>query len=193
MENQFKTLKSAVKHWYLSLILGILFIITGIWVILTPLESYLALSMLFSVTFFVNGFFEIVYSVSNRKLIDNWGWVLAGGIVDLLFGFWLMSSPLISIAVLPFVIGFILMFRSFSAIGFAIDMKSFGVKDWGWLLAIGILGMLCSFILLWNPMLAGLTAVIWTSSAFMAIGVFRIWLSFKLKALHTLSKKLPVI
>ncbi|HWA34413.1 MAG TPA: DUF308 domain-containing protein, partial [Cyclobacteriaceae bacterium] len=171
----------------------ILFIITGIWVLRTPVESFLALSVLFSVTFLVNGFFEIVYSVSNRKKMDNWGWVLAGGIVDLLFGFWLMSSPIVSVAVLPFYVGFLLMFRAISAIGFAIDLQSFGVNEWGWLLTLGILGLFFSFILLWNPLLAGLTAVIWTAAAFISIGIFRIWLSFKLKGLHTISKKLPTI
>jgi len=190
METQLiKTLKDAIKHWYLQLILGVLFIITGIWVLRTPLESYLALSMLFSVTFFVNGIFEIAYSISNRRQLDNWGWVFAGGIVDLLFGVWLMSSPMVSIAVLPFYVGFMLMFRSFTAIGLAVDLRAFGIKEWGWLLALGILGMAFSFILLWNPMLAGLTIVMWTASAFITIGVFRIFLAFKLKQLNTASKK----
>ena len=190
MEKQIiKTLKDAIKHWYLQLILGVLFIITGIWVLGTPLESYLVLSTLFSVTFFVNGIFEIAYSISNRKQLDNWGWVFAGGIVDLLFGIWLMSSPLLSITVLPFYVGFMLMFRSVSAIGLAVDLRAFGVKEWGWLLGLGILGMVFSFILLWNPMLAGLTIVMWTASAFITIGVFKIFLSFKLKQLNTVSKK----
>ncbi len=194
MANQIiKTLNDATKYWYLSLILGVLFIITGVLVLRTPLESYLALSILFSVTFFVNGIFEVVYSISNRKQLDNWGWVLAGGIVDLLFGIWLISSPLVSITVLPFFVGFMLLFRSFAAIGFAVDLKSFGVKEWGWLLALGILGMLFSFIMLWNPMFAGLTIVMWTAGAFITIGVFKIFLSFKLKQLDTFSKKLPAI
>jgi uncharacterized membrane protein HdeD (DUF308 family) len=189
MENQIiKTLKNAIKHWYLSLILGILFIFAGIWVLRTPLESYLALSILFSVTIFVSGIFEIIYSVTNRKEMDNWGWVFAGGIIDLLFGFWLMSSPLLSIAVLPFVVGFMLMFRSMFAMGFAFDLKAFAVKDWGLLLALGILGVLFSFILLWKPLFAGLTIVIWTGCAFITLGIYRIILSFKLKQLHKLSK-----
>lgn len=87
--------KNVAKHWYLSLILGILFIGVGIWVFMTPVSSYLALSLLFSVTIFISGLFEIIYSVANRKELSNWGWVLAGGVIDLLFGFWLMSSPLL--------------------------------------------------------------------------------------------------
>jgi len=182
--------KNYSKHWYLSLILGILFIGAGIWVFMTPVSSYLALSILFSVTIFISGISEIIYSISNRKEMDNWGWVLTGGIIDLLFGLWLMSSPLLSIAVLPFVVGFMLMFRSMMAIGFAFDLKDFANSGWGWLLALSILGLLFSFVLLWNPAFAGLTLVICTGCAFVTLGVYRIILSFKLKHLHNLSKKI---
>ena len=184
------SVKNYSKHWYLSLILGILFIGAGIWVFMTPVSSYLALSILFSVTIFISGIFEIVYSISNRKEMDNWGWVLTGGIIDLLFGLWLMSSPLLSIAVLPFVVGFMLMFRSIMAIGFAFDLKDFANSGWGWLLALSILGLLFSFVLLWNPAFAGLSLVICTGCSFITLGIFRIILSFKLKHLHNLSKKI---
>ncbi len=184
MENQIiKTTKKAIKHWYLSLILGILYILVGIWVFRTPIESYLALSVIFSVTCFISGIFEIIYSIANRKELDNWGWILAGGIIVLLLGFWLMSSPLRSIALLPFFAGFMLIFLSMTAMGFAFDMKAFAIKDWGWLLALGILGVLFSFVLFWNPLFAGLTIVFYTGCAFITIGVFRIILSFKLKHL----------
>jgi len=188
-----KTAKNVTKHWYLSLILGILFICTGIWVLKTPLESYLTLSILFSVTIFISGIFEIISSVANRKEMNNWGWVLAGGIIDLLLGIWLISSPLLSITVLPFVVGFMLMSRSMIAMGFAFEIRGFADSGWGWLLALGILGLLFSFVLLWNPLFAGLSIVILTGCAFITLGIYRIILSFKLKRLHNLAKKTSVL
>jgi uncharacterized membrane protein HdeD (DUF308 family) len=176
------------KHWYLYLIIGILFIGVGIWVFITPVASYFALAILFSVTIFVSGIFEIIYSIANRKEMDNWGWVLTGGIIDLLIGIWLMSSPLLSISVLPFVVGFMLMFRSMMAIGFSFDIRNLTYYGWGWLVALGILGLLLSFILIWNPLFAGLTIVIWTGGAFITLGIYRIILSFKLKQIQKLSK-----
>jgi uncharacterized membrane protein HdeD (DUF308 family) len=188
-----KRAKNVTKHWYLSLILGILFIGVGILVLKTPLESYLTLSIVFSVTVFISGISEIIYSVSNRKEMDNWGWILVGGIIDLLLGIWLISSPLLSIAVLPYVVSFFLIFRSMIAMGLAFDARGFTDSGWGWLFALGMLGLLFSFILLWNPLVAGLSIVIWTGCAFITIGVFRIVLAFKLRHLHKLSKKIPVL
>lgn len=184
-----KKAKNFTKHWYLSLILGILFICTGIWVLRTPLESYLTLSILFSVTIFISGISEIIFSVANRKEMDNWGWGIVGGIIDLLLGIWLISSPLLSITILPLFVGFMLMFRSMIAMGIAFDLKEFPDSGWGWLLTLGVLGLLFSFILIWNPTFAGLTIVILTGCAFITIGIFRIILSFKLKHLHNLTKR----
>ena len=41
MENFLKTLRTAVKQWYLPLIVGILLVILGFYVLATPLTSYL--------------------------------------------------------------------------------------------------------------------------------------------------------
>lgn len=190
MEKQlFKNIKNAVKHWYLSLIVGVLFLLFGFWILKTPLESYVTLALLFGVVFLVNGIFEIIFSISNRKEIDNWGWILAGGIIDLLFGIVLASNVGLSMAVLPFYVGFMLLFRSVAAIGYAFDLKGFGIRDWYWLLLLGILGLLFSFIMIWNPVFGGMTIIIWTALAFITYGIFRIILAFKLRRLHTCGKK----
>lgn len=191
MENQaMTTMKSAIKHWYLSLIVGVLFILLGFWILRTPVEAYITLALLFSISFFINGIFEIIFSISNRKELNSWGWFLATGIIDLIFGIWLMSAPQLSIAVLPLYIGFILLFRSVSAIGFSFEIKSFGSKNWGWLLALGILGILFSFIMIWNPIIGGITIIFWTAMAFLIYGISRVVLSIRFKQLKTQIKKL---
>lgn len=192
MENHFfKTVTGSVKHWYIPLIVGLLFIFCGIWVFMTPVESYLTLAMLFSVAFFVAGLSEILFALSNRKELDNWGWMLFSGIFNFLVGLILLIRPDISAAILPFYVGFTLLFRSIQAIGVAYDLKNYGVTDWGNLALLGVLGMLLSFVMLWNPVFAGLSLVIWTGSAFLSMGVFGIYLSLRLQKLKTLSEKIP--
>lgn len=185
MQNQIvDNAKNAVKHWYLSLLLGVLFVFTGIWVLQTPVESYLALTVLFSLTFFFHGMGEIFYYIANRKAVEHWGWGFAGGIIDLLFGIWLISSPLVSIAVLPFVVAFMLLYRSATAMAVSFDLKSMGISDWWWSLIVGAFGLVFSFMMLFNPALGGMTIVIWTALALISIGIFRILLSLKLKQLN---------
>src|ERR1700733_13967652 len=112
----FKRVKKAVDYWYLLLLVGLLFIGIGIWCFITPIGAYLTLALIFSVSFLASGLFEIVFAISNRKNIDNWGWTLASGIIGLIIGFLLVTNPLLSISLLPLYVGFVVLFRSIMAI-----------------------------------------------------------------------------
>lgn len=180
------SIRKTGKYWYLLAILGIVLILVGIWVFMTPLQSYITLSMLFAVTFLFTGIMETIYAISNRKSLDNWGWSLAGGIVDFLIGVMLIVNPQISLLALPFYVGFGILFRSIMAIGWSIELKKHQVSSWASLLGIGILGLIFAFIMLWNPIFAGMTIVFYTATAFIVIGVFQVYLSIRLRKLKEL-------
>jgi uncharacterized membrane protein HdeD (DUF308 family) len=186
--NFLKVIKNSVKHWYLPLITGILFIAVGILVFTTPAESYVVLSVIFSFSFLITGAFDIFFSISNRNEMEGWGWDLSLGILSLLVGILMLIHPEISMVTLPFFVGFVLLFRSIMAIGVSLELRNYYILDWGYLLAIGIIGTMFSLILLWNPAFAGLSLVMWTALAFIALGAFSIYLSLKLKKLHDIPK-----
>lgn len=187
MEDSILTsVKSSIKHWYLLLILGIVLILVGIWVFNTPVASYVTLSILFALTFLFTGIIELSYAIGNQKTSENWGWNLIGGIIDVVIGMMLLSQPQISMIILPLYVGFAILFRSIMAIGWSIDLKKRSVKSWSNLLIIGILGVIFALIMLWNPVFAGMTIVFYTAFAFILIGVFQVFLSFKLKNLRSI-------
>jgi len=95
-----------------------------------------------------------------------------------------VTYPVLSMEVIPFIIAFWLMFRGFSSVGYAMDLKRYGTKEWGWYTAFGILAIVCSLIILWQPTVGAIYAVYMISFAFLIIGFFRIMLSFELKNLH---------
>ena len=189
MKTFIDTINFGVKNWWVSLLLGLLYILIAICLMFTPLASYVALSVLFSVSMFVSGTLEILFAVTNRKNISSWGWYLASGIIDLILGIYLMANIGLSMAVLPFIVAFWLMFRGFSSVGYAMDLKRYGTRDWGWYVAFGILAVICSLIILWQPAVGALYAVYMISFAFLIIGFFRIMLSFELKNLHKRGKE----
>ncbi|AUP79997.1 HdeD family acid-resistance protein [Flavivirga eckloniae] len=194
-----KTTKRAIKYWYLVLISGIILISVGFWTLISPLESYQALALLFSIAFILSGISDIIFSISSRNTLDGWGWTLGIGILALIIGVFLLINQDITILTLPFYVSFVLLFRSLWAMGTAMDLKSYRVLDWGYLMVLGVLGMLFSFFLLWHPFFTGVALTIWTGLALIFTGVFSIYLSIKLKKLHkdvipkTLKKKLEDI
>jgi uncharacterized membrane protein HdeD (DUF308 family) len=132
----------------------------------------------------------MTFAIANRKELNSWGWYLAGGILYTLFGILLISRPEISIVTLPFVVGFFVLFKSANALAWAYDLNSMGIKNWGNIAIVAVLGLIFSFILLWNPLFAGLSLVIWTGLAFLLTGIASIMLSFHLKKIKDIPGKI---
>lgn len=185
-----KSIKDSITHWYIPLLVGLFFVIISAVIFGSPGGSLVTLSLLFAISFIFGGVSEILFAISSRHKLANWGWSLAFGIITLIVGLALMGNLALSMNVLVYYIGFLLFFRSISAISFALDVKRYGSRNWGGLLAFGILGAVFSFILLWNPALAGMGIVIWAGLSFLFVGLFSIFLSIQLRKLHKHSKTL---
>lgn len=191
METPFlNAIKNAIKHWYLPLFVGIFFVVVSAVVFTSPAASLLTLSFLFAMSFMFGGLAEAVFSFVNRKELENWGWSLAFGAVTFIVGTSLVINPVLSIGILAFYIGFVLLFRSVSAISFAIDLKRYGSKNWAMLLVLGILGIIFSFILILNPVFTGMSIVVLVALSFLFTGLFSIFLSLQLRKLHKSSKQM---
>jgi len=178
--------KKTVKNWWVSLVIGILALILGIWSLVTPDVTLVALTYVFICAFFIGGILEIAFAISNKDCLNGWGWTLAGGIIDVVFGLLILVLPVISAAViLVYFVGFWIMFRCVWIIGEAIELHRMDVKGWGWTLALGILGILFSITFLISPLFTGaLFIVAFVSTAFIIYGIFRIYLAFRLKSIN---------
>ena len=55
MKTLFDEMEHAVKNWWLSLILGILYIIVALCLLFAPGSSYIALSVIFSISMLISG------------------------------------------------------------------------------------------------------------------------------------------
>lgn len=185
MGNDFlSSVKQAVKYWWVSPIIGIIAIILGVWCLANPGATLEVLGALFIAAFLVSGLFEIVFAISNRNNINGWGWTLASGIIDILFGFLLLAIPLGTIAVLLFFVGFWIMFQSIWGIGSAIELQRSGIKGWGWILALGILGLILSFILIVNPVFAAGFIIYLFAITLLFYGIMRIYYGLRLRSIH---------
>ena len=167
MEN-FSTLiensKRAVRYWWLLLIIGIALFVVGILVFVYPTQSYLGMSLLFGWLMLISGILEVVLSSVNKHFITGRGWMLAGGIIEIVLGIILIFNVALSAATLPIFLGFWLMLRAFGAIG---------------------LLLLCSLWILFQPLVFGTTAVIvWVGISLLFAGVAACSLSLQLHRAH---------
>lgn len=180
----FYSVKQAVKYWWISPIIGIIAIVLGFWCIVDPLSTLVVIGALFIAGFLVSGIFEIIFAISNRNTLKGWGWTLASGIIDILFGLLLLAIPMGTIAALLFLVGFWVMFQSIWLIGTSIELQRNSIKGWGWPLAGGILGIIFAFILIANPAFAAGFVVYLLAFSLLLYGAIRIYYGFRLRNLH---------
>lgn len=184
MATFFKAIQKILKNWYIPAIIGVLLTFLGIYLFTLPLETYARLVILFSVSFLVTGILETWFSILNRNDLEGWGRYLASGLFSLAIGILLLSKPELSAVTLPLFVGFSLLFRSVQGLGFAFELKSYGILKWGNLAIVNVLGVLSSFVLIFNPVVTGISLVIFMAVAFVFAGVSAIVVSFQLKNLY---------
>jgi uncharacterized membrane protein HdeD (DUF308 family) len=155
-----------------------------------PLETYLTLSIFFSASYIVSGLMDIFFSIGNNKTLKGWGWYLVGGIFTLAIGIYLAIYPGISMVVLPFFVGFTMLFRSFQLLGFSFDMKDLKILNWGNAAITSVLGIILSLLLLANPIFTGISLVTITALSFIFVGIASVVLAFNLKKLKDFPDKL---
>lgn len=185
-----KTIRNTVKYWYMPAVIGVLFIVLGVYIFTVPEMTYLSLVVLFSYSFLFSGVLEIWFSIENRKELEGWGWYLASGIFSLLIGILLIIHPAIAAATLPLFVGFSLLFRSFQGLGFAFELRNYGVLKWKNLALVSVLGIVFSLLLIANPIVTGVSLVVLTALSFIFGGINAIVLAFQLRKLKTLPGRL---
>lgn len=168
------------KYWWLMLIIGIFSVICGVWVFRNPIESYFTLAVYFSLMFILFGVSEIVNAFADRRR-RNWGWGLTVGILDFVIGFTLLGNMEWAADMLPYLVGFILMFTGINFIGQSSEMQALRIPNWGWVLTGGIMTLIFSFLIIFHPLFGVFNIIIWTGLAFIFGGISAIIYSFSLK------------
>ncbi len=185
-ENLTKRAGRAVRHWWLMTIAGVLGIAAGIAVFAFPLESYVTLSILFGVLMLVVGAAKLIAASTSGNYFMMRGYVITGGVLDLLLGLFLCINPGVTLVFLPIMMGFWMMYNSFILIGFAGDMDTFGIRGTGWIMGGAILLLILSVLVLINPFGAGVaTVVVLAGVGLIVFGLLLCSLSMTLKEVHS--------
>jgi len=75
-----------------KLILGLLYLFSGIFVVANPLKGVLAFTLVLGITIFVQGMIQVALAFQLRRTSANWGWILISGIVGIICGVLVWSS-----------------------------------------------------------------------------------------------------
>lgn len=177
------TTQNQNNNWWLTVIVGILFIIIGFWSLFTPIATLLTIAYFVGFMFLITGIFEI-FSVSAGS--NNWGWSLLSGAIDIIIGILFITMPAgNAILVICFLFGFWVLFRSILGLGIILSLRQSNIPELAnspkGVIALPIIGIVFGFIFLMSPGISGTFIVGMFSIAIITFGIFELYWGFFLK------------
>ena len=185
-ENLIDRAARAIRHWWLLMLAGVLSVALGIAVFVFPLESYVTLSILFGILILISGAAQLIIAATSGNYLMMRGYIIVGGIIDLLLGIFLCIYPAVSLFTLPIMMGICLLYHSFMIISFGGDIETFRLHGGAWIICGGVLLLILSILVLVNPLSVGIdTVIVIAGLGLLMLGVMMCAIALKLKDMHT--------
>ena len=142
-----------------TIILGVLLVVGGIYCMFAPVATYSALGWLIGLSMVVDGVGNIVTWSGRRRLGLASGWTLAGAIVSIALGAFLLGSYALQFAVdvfIAYLIAVWLVISGLSRIIIAIGARGIegkeGAKGWIGQVVLGVLIAILGVLCIYNPL-----------------------------------------
>ena len=133
----------------ISVILGALMIIAGVYCFFTPVEASAVIPFVLGIVMIGDGIGRIVTWFDIRDIVRQSAWVLVSAVVSLIFGLMLVLSPVLQMSVGVFVILLTGWKKESDGFGFSEMLGS----NWWIALILGALLTIFGVIVILNPML----------------------------------------
>lgn len=180
-----------IKHWWLSLVVGIAAVAVGFVVLVHPAESYYTFALWLGIVVLLSGIAGVVQALSTKNYFVRRGWIVLAAVADIIIGIVLMFSSMLSAVAMPILLGVWLLYRGCAMLMQGFDLRSFGVRDAGWVMFYAAVIIAIAIAILWMPATLGVEAVIlFVAIAFITYGVSMVSLGFRLWDIHRRARQL---
>lgn len=176
-------MKKIEKYWWLTLIRGIVLIVLAFFTFIHPISALVGLAIYIGIGLLFTGITQTAIAMMTKDSTENWGWVLAGGIFEIVFAFILLSNPLLTATTLPFILGFWVIVYGVMTFANAFPARKAGMSNWWLGLIGGILSVLLGILISNNLLFGAFTITVWIGIALLIAGIVVITEAFVLKAL----------
>ena len=112
----------AVRSW--SVVLGLIEALVGLAVWVWPGPTLLVVAFLIGYYVLFSGIVAIAGAISGRDVLPYWGFILAFGILETLFSFWLLARPGLTLLAAVLAIGLWSMIYGVVQIALSFEVKS---------------------------------------------------------------------
>jgi uncharacterized membrane protein HdeD (DUF308 family) len=125
--NEFAAIAVSTPGWRIvRVILGVLFIATGIWALVHPHNAFATLAALVGFFLLFKGIFDLTVAFMAKEQFEIWWLQLVLGILEIALAFWVAGSFERSTILLVVYVGIMALFRGFSELFLAFKLKGLG-------------------------------------------------------------------
>ena len=155
----------------LNIIAGVLLIVAGIYCLCNQDIAAMTAGVMVGIFMLLSGVIEIVVFATTSGLLFGSGWLLLDGVLTVILSLFLLFNQWFTMMSLPFLFTLWLLFSGISRFVSAFDLRSFGVRGWGWILTIGIILMVAGFICMMDPWVSVAAIGLTVGLAFLLEGI----------------------
>ena len=135
----------------LNIISGVLLIATGIYCLCNQDIAAMTAGLMVGIFMLISGIIEIIVFAATSGVMFGSGWLLLDGVLTVILSLFLLFNQWFTMMSLPFLFTLWLLFSGISRFVSAFDLKAFGVRRWGCVLAVGIVLMIAGLICMMDP------------------------------------------
>lgn len=135
----------------LPIILGLLFIILGVFMLFNPIVTLIYIWLMIGAIMIMSGIIQIGAYFRAKHILHHAGWLFGEGALDIILGILFIFTAGAAPAVLPFFVAIWMIIVGVIRLFFAIDMKKSGMRRWSWLLIAAILAILLGILIMFIP------------------------------------------
>lgn len=170
-----------LKNWWLLLIKGLILIALSILIFKRTEESIMAISMFLGSGLILMGIILLIISLEMKKAMENWTWRLSEGLMDIVFGFFLLAHPGITVVVIPIFIGFWIIFYGVLMLSGALQFSDQRKVEKKGVILFAILTIVLGLLVSFNPRVGPVTMGILIGVPVLIIGLANIFFALSMR------------
>lgn len=164
--------------WF-SLIVGILFVFTGIVSFCHPDKTLHFLAIIVGIAFIFRGIYQLWFRKFIKATVNEGsGWIVFDAILDIILGIIVLVLPGFGALYLAILFAIWFIIDSFLQIKAAKFFRTFHRGYSTWLVILGVISIILGIILLFSPVLSALTIVWLVSVMLIVFGIMHIVQAF---------------
>lgn len=169
------------KFNWLLLLKGIILLALSFLIFKHTRESIMTISVFMGSGLIIMGITLLIISVELKRKMERWNIRLAEGLVDIVFGFFLLAHPEVTTDTIPVFIGFWIIFYGILMLSGALDLPEKHTIRRKSVIITAIITIVLGFLVSFNPSISVLTMGILIGGPIFIIGLANIFFAFNVK------------